>query len=58
VIYSRDVINITGQSKRTARRIMMIIRKAKNKSSRDMVTIDDFCEVMKFREEVVRAYVV
>jgi hypothetical protein len=37
---------------------MMIIRKAKNKSSRDMVTIDDFCEVMKFREEVVRAYVV
>jgi hypothetical protein len=56
VIYTRDVCNIFGKSIPTAWRILAKVRKAKKKSFGDPVTIDEFCEVMKMKEDFVREF--
>lgn len=43
VIYAKDVMNITGRSERTARKILQQIRQASGKKKGSMVTVAEFC---------------
>ncbi|RBL91010.1 hypothetical protein DF182_28815 [Chitinophaga flava] len=44
LIYAKDVMNITGRSERTARKILQQIRQAKGKKKGDMITVVEFCQ--------------
>lgn len=54
VIYAKDLMIITGRSKRTALRILERIRKRFNRPPRSMVTVHDFCAYSGIPEERVR----
>ena len=54
VIYAKDIENITGRSRRTSYTILQKIRKYYNKLKNEFITIQEFCEFMKIREELVR----
>ena len=56
VIYPKDVANITGQDKRTARRLLARIRKQFNKPDRAYVSIDEFCAFTGLKEEKVAPF--
>jgi hypothetical protein len=56
VIYSRDLANFTGKGIRTCDRMLEKVRKAKNKHARDLVTVKEFCQVMKFDLEELQEY--
>ena len=56
IIYTKDVVKITGRSVRYARVIMKRVKSFYNKSSSDLITIMEFCSFMKMEEAVVRAY--
>lgn len=53
IIYTKDVINITGKKERTARNLLARIRKASGKSKGDFVTIEEFCAFTGIRPEHV-----
>lgn len=55
IIYSKDVQRYTGKGTETARRMLRKVRKQLGKNSRDMVTVDEFCEVFHFSGERVRS---
>ncbi|HMJ47160.1 MAG TPA: hypothetical protein VK498_07500 [Ferruginibacter sp.] len=55
VIYVKDIMRITGQSHRTARRTFSQIRKQYNHSFR-FITLDDFCAFTGLKEERVRHF--
>lgn len=44
VIYTKDVMNITGRKERAARKLLSKIKKKYNKESRDFISIKEFCE--------------
>ncbi|RAJ76676.1 hypothetical protein CLV59_108196 [Chitinophaga dinghuensis] len=44
VIYAKDVMNITGRSERTSRKILQQIRQATGKKRGDMITVLEFCQ--------------
>lgn len=52
-IYPKDVANITGQDKRTARRLLARIRTRYNKPRGAYVSIEEFCEFTGFKEQRV-----
>jgi len=56
VIYPKDVELITGRSKRFCQVTLQRVKRAYNKQKKDFVTIDEFCAVMKMKEELVRKY--
>jgi hypothetical protein len=53
IIYTKDVINITGKKERTARNLMSRIRAANGKSKSDLITIDEFCAFTRLKPEHV-----
>jgi hypothetical protein len=53
IVYTKDVVNITGKKERTARNLLARIRKANNKSKTDLVTIEEFCAFTRLRAEHV-----
>lgn len=53
VIYAKDVMNITGRSERTARKILQQIRKAAGKKRGDMVTVSEFCQFTGIDQHLV-----
>jgi hypothetical protein len=53
IVYTKDVVNITGKKERTARNLLARIRKANNKSKTDLVTIEEFCAFTRLRPEHV-----
>lgn len=56
IIYPKDVVNITGRSEQTARRIIRKVRQAFGKSPDDFVTIQEFCAVYGIDEKFVREF--
>jgi hypothetical protein len=53
ILYTKDVVNITGKKERTARNLLARIRKANNKLKGDLVTIEEFCAFTRLRPEHV-----
>ena len=53
VIYSKDVMNITGRSERGARRLLERIRLLNGKGKNDFVTVEEFCRYTGLKEEYV-----
>jgi len=51
VIYTKDVINITGKKERTARHLLARIRAANGKSKGDFVTLEEFCAFTRLKPE-------
>jgi hypothetical protein len=43
IIYTKDVVNITGKKERSARNLLARIRAANGKTKNDLVTIEEFC---------------
>jgi hypothetical protein len=56
VINTTDVANITGQTQRSARRLLRKIRMALNKNDDDFVTVAEFCSYCGINEEEVREF--
>jgi hypothetical protein len=53
VIYTKDVVNITGLSDRTARHMLSIIRKKNNKPPSSLISIHEFCQHTGLKEEII-----
>lgn len=58
IIYSKDVMNITGRSSRQSSRLLSEIRKHFHKSGKSHITIQEFCKHTMLKEEEVRKYLV
>lgn len=56
VIYRKDVERIIGKSDRTARKVMVAIRKKLDKEKHQPVSIKEFCCYMNLPEEEVLPY--
>ena len=56
VIYAKDVMNITGRSERTARKILQQIRQATGKKRRDMITVVEFCRFTGIDQHLVTGF--
>ena len=56
VVYSKDIENITGRRPRTAQAILQKIKKYYNKGKFEYITIDEFCEFMRMKKELVREF--
>jgi hypothetical protein len=44
IIYTKDVENLTGKSRQSARRLLNQIRKKLGKSEEELITITEFCD--------------
>jgi hypothetical protein len=53
VIYTKDVMNITGRKERTARKLLSEIRKQQGKKQTDFITVEEFCQYTGLREEKI-----
>jgi hypothetical protein len=53
VIYTKDVMNITGRKERTARKLLSDIRKQYQKKNTDFVTVEEFCHFTGLKEEKI-----
>jgi len=58
VITSRDIVNITGKSLRSAQRMLQEIRKIYGKAKRGLVTVYEFCAVYYLNVEDVMKYLI
>jgi hypothetical protein len=56
VIYSKDIINITGCKDRTARKMLQLIREKYRKEKNGLISISEFCEYTGLRETDVKNY--
>ena len=56
VLFTRDIVNITGVSLRTAQRMIQKIRKIYGKPELQFITIYEFCEVYGLHVEDVKLY--
>ncbi len=56
IIYPKDIVNITGRSEQTARRIIRKVRQAFGKSPDEFVTIQEFCAVYGIEEKFVKDF--
>lgn len=56
VIYTKDVANITGMRRDTARKLLSRIRRKQGKAKRSLVTVFEFCEHMGFKPEWVQPF--
>ena len=56
VIYSKDVANITGKSKRTCRNMLRTVRESLGKNKNQLITVKEFCFIYGLEEEHVYKY--
>jgi len=56
VIYAKDVMNITGRSERTARKILQQIRSINGKRKSAFVTVTEFCHYAGLEESRVQEF--
>jgi hypothetical protein len=56
VIYVKDIENITGRKRRTCQHMLSRIRKYYNKNKEQLITVDEFCNFMNIREQIVREF--
>lgn len=57
-IYTKDVMNITGRSESTARRMLVSIRKKNRKEGKAFVTVEDFCAFTGLKEDKVTPFLI
>lgn len=55
-IYAADIVLITGKTLSAAHRLIKRIKKANNKSDATYITVIEFCNYMKLKEDEVRRY--
>lgn len=53
VIYTKDVMLLTGKSERTARKLLTRVRRHFAKDSRSLVTVEEFCTFTGFDPDQV-----
>jgi hypothetical protein len=53
VIYTKDVMNITGRKERTCRKLLSNIRKRHGKKRADFVTVGEFSQFTGIEEEKI-----
>ena len=58
MLYTRDVQNFTGKSKRTCQRMIRDVLISKNRTTVKFVTVKEFCEFYGFDEEDIREFMV
>ncbi|SHM51068.1 hypothetical protein SAMN05444266_108323 [Chitinophaga jiangningensis] len=58
VIYAKDVMNITGRSERTARKILQQIRLSVGKKRGDIVTVIEFCRFTGIGQQLVTDFLI
>jgi hypothetical protein len=56
ILYTKDIVNITGCSERTARYILSRIRKKNNKPPLSLVSVHEFCEHIGLKEEIIMPF--
>ena len=56
VIYTPDIMRLTGRSERTVRRWIAAIKKNNKKSATNLITIEEFCEFTGYNEEKVAEF--
>jgi len=56
VIYTKDVMNITGRKERAAKKLMAQMRKQYNKKRGGFISVDEFCEFTSLNKESVSAF--
>lgn len=56
VIYPKDIENITGRRRNTARIILQKIKKHYDKKKDEFITIREFCEFMRMDEDLVKDF--
>jgi response regulator of citrate/malate metabolism len=54
VVHARDIENITGFKRSWVNKTMKKIRTLHNKTSEELITLDEFCSFMKMKEDYVR----
>ena len=56
VIYTKDVMNITGRKERAAKKLLANIRKKYKKSRGGFISVDEFCEYTMLNKESVEKF--
>lgn len=56
VVYTIDVMNITGKSINTCQKMLQQTRKKFKKPERSLVTVEEFCNYTGFKIEAVMQY--
>jgi hypothetical protein len=56
VIYTKDIMNITGRKERAARKLLARIRKKFNKERGDFITTYEFSQFTGIKEENLREF--
>jgi hypothetical protein len=55
-LYTKDLINITGQSARMCRKMLQNVRDAFGKTQKQFVTVNEFCFVFGLKEDQVNSF--
>jgi hypothetical protein len=58
VIYTKDVMNITGRKERAARVLLLQIKKKYRKKKGELISVEEFCLYTGLCEDKVMAYLV
>ena len=58
MVYTKDIMKITGRGERTARQMIADIKKKFNSPIRGGVNIDDFCSYTGLKHDTVKATLV
>jgi len=58
VIYTKDVMNITGRRERAARALLARIRKKLRKKKDEFISIEEFCQFTSLKMELVRPFLI
>jgi hypothetical protein len=53
IVYTQDIMNITGKSRRSAQRTLKSIREEYQKSKKQCVTIDELCGHLGIKQEQI-----
>jgi len=56
IIYTKDVMNITGRKEQAAKKLLAQIRKKYNKKRGGFISIDEFCEFTMIKKEIVNPF--
>ncbi|MBL0745590.1 hypothetical protein [Chryseolinea lacunae] len=56
IIYTQDIMRITGRSDRYARQLLRTIRKKLNKQKHQLISISEFCDFMQLNPETRRHF--
>ena len=58
VIYTKDVMNITGRKERAAKKLMAQMRKQYKKKRGGFISVEEFCQFTGLKEERVSLFLV